>query len=62
MSAAHRLPWPAARSVLPVPYTGIHGETVTDISQRLQAQHGGLPGLFHMETGELARVRGLCDA
>jgi hypothetical protein len=27
---------------LPVPYTGIMGVTVTDVSQRLLAQHGGL--------------------
>ena len=42
--------------------TGIVGETVTDVSQRLLAQHGGLRGLFQMEVAELARVRGLGDA
>ena len=42
--------------------TGIRGETVTDVSQRLLARHGGLRGLFRMETGELARLRGLGDA
>ena len=42
--------------------TGIVGETVTDVSQRLLAQHGGLRGLFQMDVAELARVRGLGDA
>jgi DNA repair protein RadC len=42
--------------------TGIRGETVTDVAQRLLAHHGGLRGLFRMETAELARVRGLGDA
>jgi DNA repair protein RadC len=42
--------------------TGIVGETVTDVSQRLLAQHGGLRGLFRMDLAELARVRGLGDA
>jgi hypothetical protein len=27
---------------------GIRGETVTDVSQRLLAQHGGLRGLFRL--------------
>ena len=42
--------------------TGIVGETVTDVSQRLLAQHGGLRGLFRMDVAELARIRGLGDA
>jgi DNA repair protein RadC len=42
--------------------TGIKGETVTHVSQRLLAQHGGLRGLFRMDLAELARVRGLGDA
>ncbi len=42
--------------------TGIVGETVTDLSQRLLAQYGGLRGLFRMEISELAAVRGLGDA
>jgi DNA repair protein RadC len=42
--------------------TGIVGETVTDVAQRLLAQHGGLRGLFRMDLGELSRVRGLGDA
>lgn len=42
--------------------TGIRGETVTDLSQRLLAQYGGLRGLFRMEISELAAVRGLGDA
>jgi DNA repair protein RadC len=35
---------------------------VTDLSQRLLAQHGGLRGLFRMDIAELARLRGLGDA
>jgi DNA repair protein RadC len=42
--------------------TGIVGETVTAVSQRLIADHGGLRGLFRMDLSELARVRGLGDA
>ena len=42
--------------------TGIVGETVTDVSQRVLAEHGGLRGLMQMEVGELARVRGLGEA
>ena len=42
--------------------TGIRGETVTDVSQRLLAHHGGLRGLFRLEVAELARIRGLGDA
>ncbi len=42
--------------------TGLKGETVTDLSQRLLAQHGGLRGLFRLEISELAEIRGLGDA
>ncbi|MFN8675235.1 MAG: DNA repair protein RadC [Thermomicrobiales bacterium] len=42
--------------------TGIVGETVTDLSQRLLAEHGGLRGLFRLEVSELAAIRGLGDA
>lgn len=42
--------------------TGLVGETVTDVSQRLLAEHGGLRGLFQMDVAELARLRGLGDA
>jgi DNA repair protein RadC len=42
--------------------TGIRGETVTDVSQRLLAHHGGLRGLYRLDVAELARVRGLGDA
>ena len=38
------------------------GETVTDVSQRLLAEHGGLRGLFRLDIAELARIRGLGDA
>jgi DNA repair protein RadC len=44
------------------PNTRLVGETVTDVSQRLLAQHGGLRGLFQVDVAELARVRGLGDA
>jgi hypothetical protein len=43
------------------PLTGSVGETVTDLSQRLLAHHGGLRGLFRLDVAELARVRGLGD-
>ena len=42
--------------------TGMKGETVTDFSQRLLAQHGGLRGLFRLDIAELSRIRGLGDA
>ncbi len=42
--------------------TGSVGETVTDLSQRLLAHHGGLRGLFRLDLAELARIRGLGDA
>jgi DNA repair protein RadC len=35
---------------------------VTDLSQRLLAQYGGLRGLFRMDLVELARIRGVDDA
>jgi DNA repair protein RadC len=35
---------------------------VTDVAQRLLAQHGGLRGLYRMDLTELARVRGVGDA
>jgi DNA repair protein RadC len=42
--------------------TGMKGETVTDVAQRLLAQHGGLRGLFRLDITELSRIRGLGDA
>jgi DNA repair protein RadC len=38
------------------------GETVTAVSQRLLADHGGLRGIFRLDVAELARIRGLGDA
>jgi hypothetical protein len=38
------------------------GETVTDVAQRLLAQHRGLRGWFRMDLAELARVRRPGDA
>jgi hypothetical protein len=34
---------------------GIRGKTVTDISQRLLAERGGLRGLFRLDVAELAQ-------
>jgi DNA repair protein RadC len=42
--------------------TGIRGETVTDLSQRLLADHGGLRGLSRIDVAERARIRGLVAA
>ena len=42
--------------------TGTVGETVTDLSQRLLAQYGGLRGLFRLDLIELASIRGVGDA
>ncbi|MDP9364588.1 MAG: DNA repair protein RadC [Chloroflexota bacterium] len=42
--------------------TGIVGETVTDMSQRILAQHGGLRGLMLLELSELERIKGLGEA
>jgi DNA repair protein RadC len=42
--------------------TGIQGESVTSISQRMLAQHGGLAGLMRMDVAEMARIRGLGNA
>jgi hypothetical protein len=35
------------------------GETVTDVSQRLLAQHGGLRGLFRLDIAELSPRNGV---
>ena len=61
-SRPHLPPCTATPPGLPVPYTRIRGETVTAVSQRLLAHHGGLRGLFRLDVAELARVRGLGDA
>lgn len=42
--------------------TGTIGEGVTDLSQRLLTEQGGLRGLYRMDLAELARVRGVGDA
>lgn len=39
--------------------TGLVGETVTDVAQRLLAEHGGLRGLQRLEIVELTKIRGL---
>ena len=42
--------------------TGIVGETVTAVAQRLLVEHGGLRGLMQLDVAELARIRGVGDA
>lgn len=42
--------------------TGIKGEPVTVMAQRLLADHGGLPGLTRLDFVELARVRGIGES
>ncbi|HEU0165372.1 MAG TPA: DNA repair protein RadC [Thermomicrobiales bacterium] len=39
--------------------TGIQGESVTSIAQRLLSEHGGLSGLLKLDLAELARQRGV---
>jgi DNA repair protein RadC len=42
--------------------TGLPGEPVTDVAQRLLRDHGGLPGLMRLDVVELARIRGVGEA
>ncbi|MGC4191928.1 MAG: DNA repair protein RadC [Thermomicrobiales bacterium] len=42
--------------------TGIKGEAVTSIAQRLLTRHGGLAGLLRLDVVELARERGVGEA
>jgi DNA repair protein RadC len=42
--------------------TGIKGESVTTIAQRLLTTHGGLAGLLRLDVVELARERGVGEA
>ncbi len=42
--------------------TGLKGEPVTDIAQRILRDHGGLPGLMKLDAVELATIRGLGEA
>lgn len=42
--------------------TGMRGETVTDMAERLLVQHGGLRGLMRMDLVELAAVKGVGEA
>lgn len=42
--------------------TGIKGESVTAIAQRLLTSHGGLNGLMRLDYAELAQERGMGDA
>lgn len=42
--------------------TGIRGESVTTMAQRMLHENGGLAGLMRMDVVDLARVRGLGEA
>mgnify|MGYP001237753590 CR=1 FL=1 len=42
--------------------TGIKGESVTSMADRLLSQHGGLAGLMRMDLVELAAIRGVGEA
>lgn len=42
--------------------TGIKGESVTSMSQRMLRDHNGLEGLMRMDVVELAAIRGLGEA
>src|SRR5688572_4220939 len=42
--------------------TGIKGESVTSMAQRLLTHHGGLAGLMRMDLVELAKVRGVGES
>lgn len=42
--------------------TGIKGEPVTSIAQRMLSAHGGLGGLLRMEFVEMAQIRGVGNA
>src|SRR5918999_2268271 len=42
--------------------TGLPGEPVTEVAQRLLRDHGGLPGLMKRDVVELARIRGVGEA
>src|SRR5215211_713550 len=42
--------------------TGLPGEPVTEVAQRLLRDHGGLPGLMRLDVVELARIKGVGEA
>lgn len=42
--------------------TGIKGESVLSMSQRLLVEHGGLPGLYRLDFEELAHTRGIGES
>src|SRR5688500_11448979 len=42
--------------------TGLPGEPVTEVAQRLLRDHGGLPGLMKLDAIELARIHGVGEA
>lgn len=42
--------------------TGVRGESVLPLSQRILAEHGGLSGLMRMEHADLAQIHGIGNA
>jgi DNA repair protein RadC len=42
--------------------TGLPGEPVTEVAQRLLRDHGGLPGLMKLDVVEMARIKGVGEA
>lgn len=42
--------------------TGMKGESVLPLSQRILAEHGGLTGLMRMEHADLANIKGIGEA
>lgn len=42
--------------------TGLKGEPVTAVAERMLAEHGGLRGLMRMDAVELAQIRGVGEA
>lgn len=42
--------------------TGMKGESVLPLSQRILAEHGGLSGLMRMEHADLASIKGIGEA
>jgi DNA repair protein RadC len=42
--------------------TGLPGEPVTEVAQRLLRDYGGLPGLMRLDVVELAHIRGVGEA
>lgn len=52
----------AAELVAIILNTGVKGESVLPLSQRVLAEHGGLTGLMRMEHADLAHIKGIGEA